>query len=172
MNILEIKSIGAMPQPIKEDTEFIELGDRPPRRATVYVNIPIVGSPPYRLARAGEGLVLKHWDGDDAPLYVVLRCKARYHRYDTHDIILDDAVGVTVHAKGWCPWGEAGNVGGEPEYLIQIDGTGTVYFAVRGEHDKITHYTYRDGEWLVESTPERIARLALEAAQSGKVEWI
>jgi len=164
MNILEVSEIGADPRPLPP-TERIELGLN--RRAGIYVVIPLRGPGPYRAARTEHGLVLVTQPGS-TDRYMVFRAIAGYHRTDRH-FITDESEGVEFLARGWRPWGQAGGLGGEPEYLLRYK-AGCHIVAI-GEWNDVFHYTHvpDTDEWFVESPAEREARLAFE---SEVIEWV
>jgi len=166
MNILEVSRIAEDPRPLPGDADRIELGRN--RRAGTFVAIPLRGPGPYRAAKTEHGLVLVT-QADSADRYLVFRAVAGYHRFDTHRIDMDASEGIEVIAQGWRPWGEAGRLGGEPEYLLRYK-PGCHIVAV-GEWNDVVHYTHdpETDTWFVESTSEREARLAFAAEV---IEWV
>jgi len=164
VNILEVREIGGDVRPLAANADRIELGQN--RRAGEYVAIPLRGSGPYRAAKTEHGLVMATVP-DSQDRYLVFRAIASYHRGDSHRI-KDTSEGIEILAQGWRPWGEAGRLGGEPEYLIRyLPGA---YIVAVGEWNAVVHYTHdpETDQWFVESTSEREARLAFAAEV---IEW-
>jgi hypothetical protein len=167
MKMFEIVAPGASPRECAVDIEQVILGaEGRGRRKTI---VPITGAgTSYRAARTDSGVVLArgNWPEDGRCLCVV-NTRGEYDRHRHYGVF--DAKGINILAEGWDAFGEAGNLGSQPHVLVTVEDGAE--FRLNSKY--ASHwYRWLNGEWLVESTSQRKARLAIEALDRGEVEWL
>lgn len=154
-------------QVCKFDGEQIRLGTE--GRGRKLVIVPIIGEGhSFAVKKVASGLVIVKGDfPDDERCIAVIKAVGGYSKGRFYEV--PEVEGLQKLVEGHYAHGIAGRAGGGAHALCIIS-SGTE-FRLRSKYDE-SWFSWDGKEWLIESSPERTARLTLRAIDDGEGEWL